>query len=136
MSNLAVKGIIAISAMAKLAKALEKPNAEIILYKVDGPTFSRITKLVFDGYEKNKATILASEWEALAVSSSGFITSTYGDPSNWIMPYHLYSAKLIASDIISEGVSWLNRQMVQTLTSSMIGVHESTKILWDADTPR
>jgi len=39
MSNLAVKGIIAISAMAKLAKALEKPNAEINLYKVDGPTF-------------------------------------------------------------------------------------------------
>jgi len=100
------------------------------------PPFYRIAKLVLDDDEKNKATSLASEWEALAVSSSGFITSTYGDPSNWILPYHLYSAKLIASDIISEGVSWLNRQMVHTLTSSMIGVHESTKILWDADTPR
>ncbi|KIM38969.1 hypothetical protein M413DRAFT_447329 [Hebeloma cylindrosporum] len=85
MSNLAVKGIIAISAMSKLAKALEKPNAEIDMYK-------------------NKAASLASEWEKLAVSTSGFVTSTYGDSSNWIMPYHLYSAKLIASDIISDTV--------------------------------
>lgn len=100
------------------------------------PPFYRIMKLVIDKDEKNKAASLASEWETLAVSSSGFITSTYGDPSNWIMPYHLYSAKLFASDIISEDVSWLNRQMIQTLTSFMIGVHESTKILWNADTSR
>ena len=33
MSNLAVKGIIAISAMDKLAKALEKPNIDS--YEVD-----------------------------------------------------------------------------------------------------
>jgi hypothetical protein len=41
MSNLAVKGIIATSAIIKLAKALEKPFSEIDMYKVDGPTFSR-----------------------------------------------------------------------------------------------
>ena len=44
MSNLAVKGIIAISAMAKLAKALEKPNADIDSYEVDWPSLSLLQK--------------------------------------------------------------------------------------------
>lgn len=105
MSSLAIKGIIAISAMAKLTKTLKKPNAEINIYKVDRPSFSRQRKKILTEIKKNKAVSLATEWENLAVSPSGFITSTYGDPSNWILAYHLFSAKLIASDIISEIVS-------------------------------
>ncbi|CAA7266373.1 unnamed protein product [Cyclocybe aegerita] len=84
MSNLALKGIIAIGAMAKIAEALEKPLAEI------------------DNY-KNQASSLGSQWQNLAITS-GRMASRYGDDTNWALAYNLYAARLLESDVINEKI--------------------------------
>ncbi|KAJ3517818.1 hypothetical protein NLJ89_g249 [Agrocybe chaxingu] len=84
MSNLSLKGIIAIGAIAKIAEALEKPLAEIDSYK-------------------NQASSLASQWQNLAVTS-GRMASRYGDDTNWALAYNLYAARLLESDVINEKI--------------------------------
>ncbi|KAK7047204.1 hypothetical protein VNI00_006870 [Paramarasmius palmivorus] len=83
MSNLAIKGIIGIGAMAEISRSLER-----------GQDFERYSGIVTD---------LTSQWVTLA-SSGDRIASVYGDSLSWGLIYNLYADILLQTKVIPEKV--------------------------------
>ncbi|KAK7038989.1 hypothetical protein VNI00_010381 [Paramarasmius palmivorus] len=80
-TNLAVKGILGIHAMADICYALGKDDdAKIYL---------------------NTATSYAQKWRDLAWSSDHF-SSSYGQSSRWSMVYNLYADKLLGKNVATQ----------------------------------
>ncbi|KIK65855.1 hypothetical protein GYMLUDRAFT_158607, partial [Collybiopsis luxurians FD-317 M1] len=84
MTNLAIKGIIAIRAMAEISRTVSE----------------------FDDSNSylSTASSLASQWQTLA-GSSGHLTSTYGASSSWGLMYNLYPDKLLGFNLVDNDVS-------------------------------
>ncbi|KIK65807.1 hypothetical protein GYMLUDRAFT_1027401, partial [Collybiopsis luxurians FD-317 M1] len=85
MTNLAIKGIIAIRSMAEISQAVGN----------------------YDDYNNylNQSSSLVSQWQQLA-GSSGHLTSTYGASSSWGLMYNLYPDKLLGFNLVDEYVSF------------------------------
>ncbi|KIK52995.1 hypothetical protein GYMLUDRAFT_250707 [Collybiopsis luxurians FD-317 M1] len=90
MTNLAIKGILAIRSMAEISRAVGEPDD----YR----------------YYSSTASSLVSQWQNLA-GSSGHLTSTYEDSNSWGMIYNLYPDKLLGFNLVdnntySKQTSW------------------------------
>ncbi|KAL0570895.1 hypothetical protein V5O48_011061 [Marasmius crinis-equi] len=85
ITNLALKGIIGIRAMADISNALDEAD--------DAKRYLDVS------------SSYAKQWEALAGPSSvGHLTSTYGQTSSGGMMYNLYADKWLETNLISKGV--------------------------------
>ncbi|KAM5545917.1 hypothetical protein V8D89_000043 [Ganoderma adspersum] len=93
-TNLAIKGIVGIQAMAEIARAT-------------GDT----------GRYTNYSAIAASyvkQWQQFATSNSGaHLTLSYGDSNSWGMTYNLYADKLLGTNVFPSSVydmqtNWYN----------------------------
>ncbi|KAF9071443.1 DUF1793-domain-containing protein [Rhodocollybia butyracea] len=90
MTNLAIKGILAIRTMAEISNTLGKAD--------DSNSYS------------STASSLLSQWQTLA-GSSGHLTSTYGSTTSWGLMYNMFPDKLfdfnfIPANIYSEQNTW------------------------------
>jgi len=85
MTNLAVKGIIGVRAMAGISQALGKDD--------DAAAFT------------NAASTLASSWQSLALSQDGsHLVAAYGNDQSWTLPYNLYADRLLQTSLISNDI--------------------------------
>ncbi|KIK65815.1 hypothetical protein GYMLUDRAFT_158671, partial [Collybiopsis luxurians FD-317 M1] len=83
MTNLAIKGIIAIRSMAEISQAVGESDD-------------------YNSYS-NEASSLASQWQSYAWSS-GHLTLTYGNSSSWGLMYNLYPDKLLGFNLVNDDV--------------------------------
>ncbi|THH15082.1 hypothetical protein EUX98_g9519, partial [Antrodiella citrinella] len=85
MTNLAVKGIIGVRAMAEISQALGKTD--------DATTFA------------NAASTLVSSWQSLALSQDSLhVLAVYGNEQSWTLPYNLYADILLQTNLISNNI--------------------------------
>ena len=86
MTNLAIKGIIGVKAMAEIARALHK-DADA------------------QNYDSKAATLLAS-WISFSVSSDrGHLLGQYNQQTSWALLYNIYADVLLGTDLITSNVS-------------------------------
>ncbi|KAK0199056.1 hypothetical protein F5146DRAFT_920298 [Armillaria mellea] len=86
MTNLAIKGIIAIKAMSEISQALGRSE--------DAETYSSTAKLYVD------------RWQ-IAAGSTGHLLSAYGataDPSSWSLVYNLFADKLLGMGLVNSSI--------------------------------
>ncbi|GBE81170.1 Glutaminase A [Sparassis crispa] len=85
MTNLAIKGIIAIQAMSEISRAVGE-NA-------DAQNFA------------NNAAAYAATWQSLAESASqNHLLFSYGEANSWALMYNLYADLLLGTRLVSETV--------------------------------
>ncbi|KAH8107238.1 hypothetical protein BXZ70DRAFT_285390 [Cristinia sonorae] len=106
ITNLVVKGIIGVRAMAEISKSLGKND--------DVTAFS------------TAALQMSETWESLALSSDrSHILATYGDEESWALPYNLYADQLLQTNLINTTVyasetSYLKGLMSETPKSNLV----------------
>ncbi|KAJ3902272.1 putative glutaminase A, partial [Lentinula edodes] len=83
MTNLAIKGILAIRTMAEISKTLGNSDD-------------------YNSYS-SQASSLVSQWQNIA-GSSGHLSSTYGSSNSWAMIYNLYPDKLFGFDFVDDSI--------------------------------
>ncbi|KAK0246464.1 DUF1793-domain-containing protein [Armillaria nabsnona] len=86
MTNLAIKGIIAIKAMSEISQALGRSQ--------DAETYSSTAKSYVD------------QWQ-IAAGSTGHLLSTYGataDSSSWSLVYNLFADKLLGTELVDSSI--------------------------------
>ncbi|KAJ3795106.1 hypothetical protein GGU11DRAFT_793416 [Lentinula aff. detonsa] len=83
LTNLAIKGILAIRTMAEISRTTGNVD--------DYNTYS------------NTASSLVSQWQVLA-QTSGHLTSTYGGSDSWSLMYNLYPDKLFGFNLVDENI--------------------------------
>ncbi|KAK0199092.1 hypothetical protein F5146DRAFT_120113 [Armillaria mellea] len=86
MTNLAIKGIIAIKATSEISQALGKSQ--------DAETYS------------STANAYVKQWQ-IAAGSTGHLLSTYGataDPSSWSLVYNLFADKLLGTELVDSSI--------------------------------
>ncbi|KIK51207.1 hypothetical protein GYMLUDRAFT_181767, partial [Collybiopsis luxurians FD-317 M1] len=83
MTNLAIKGILAIRSMAEISQAVGESDDY--------------------NYYFNLASSFVSQWHSLA-NSSNHLTSTYGAPNSWGLMYNLYPDKLLGFNLVDDTV--------------------------------
>ncbi|TFY62886.1 hypothetical protein EVJ58_g3577 [Rhodofomes roseus] len=86
MTNLAIKGIIAIEAMSQISSVLQNTSA--------ASTYSEI------------ASADSSAWESLAMSQNDAqgLLFTYGLTNSWALMYNLYADLLLGTNVVSQSV--------------------------------
>ncbi|OCH90332.1 DUF1793-domain-containing protein [Obba rivulosa] len=85
LTNLAVKGIIAIQAMAEMSKAIGDEDS-------------------FEIYAK-QASAFIEIWESLALSSDQqHLLLDYGDETTWALAYNLYADRLLGLNLVNPSV--------------------------------
>ncbi|KZT72217.1 hypothetical protein DAEQUDRAFT_763324 [Daedalea quercina L-15889] len=86
MTNLAIKGIIAIEAMSQIASVVGNGSA--------ASTYADI------------ASTDASAWESLALSqnSAQGLLFTYGSTDTWALTYNLYADLLLGTNVVSQSI--------------------------------
>ncbi|KIK51931.1 hypothetical protein GYMLUDRAFT_265647 [Collybiopsis luxurians FD-317 M1] len=105
MTNLAISGILAIRAMAKISEVVGEADDH-------------------NNYLKN-ATSLVSQWQILA-GSSGHLTTTYNDLGSWALIYNLYADKLLRFNLVDSSIydnqtSWYSN-FANSASSSVYGL--------------
>ncbi|EIW62877.1 uncharacterized protein TRAVEDRAFT_114260 [Trametes versicolor FP-101664 SS1] len=86
MTNLALKGIIGVKAMAEISQALGQ--------KYDAQLYN------------NYAASLAASWVSLAMSSSGDrLLGSYDDEQSWALMYNLYADRLLQTGVVEQTVN-------------------------------
>ncbi|KAJ4001755.1 hypothetical protein F5050DRAFT_1560073 [Lentinula boryana] len=114
-TNLAIKGIVGIQAMAKIADLLG-----------DSSKSSNYSSI---------ASSYVSQWQTLATSSAGnHLTLNYGNDSSWSLSYNMYADKLLQLDIFPESVYTMQTEWYKSVDSTY-GVpldtrHTYTKSDW------
>ncbi|KIK53986.1 hypothetical protein GYMLUDRAFT_142150, partial [Collybiopsis luxurians FD-317 M1] len=83
MTNLAIKGIIAIRSMAEISRVVGESDD-------------------YNNYSST-ASSLALQWQSIA-GSSGHLTSTYNDLSSWGLIYNLYPDKLLGFNLVDSSI--------------------------------
>ncbi|RPD76749.1 hypothetical protein L226DRAFT_611194 [Lentinus tigrinus ALCF2SS1-7] len=96
LTNLAIKGIIGVKAMAEISRAVqEDSDAE---------------------YYDSQANSLSSSWLSLAQSSDQqHLLGQYGDQSSWAMMYNVYADLLLQTNLVSRDVLAKQTAYYQTL---------------------
>ncbi|KAE9397140.1 DUF1793-domain-containing protein [Gymnopus androsaceus JB14] len=114
-TNLAIKGIVGIKAMSKIAELLG-----------DSSKSSNYSSI---------ASSYVSQWQSLATSSSGnHLTLNYGNDSSWSLSYNMYADKLLQLDVFPESVYTMQTEWYKTVDATF-GVpldtrHTYTKSDW------
>ncbi|KAJ3976289.1 DUF1793-domain-containing protein [Lentinula raphanica] len=114
-TNLAIKGIVGIQAMAKIADLLG-----------DSSKSSNYSSI---------ASSYVSQWQNFATSSSGnHLTLNYGNDSSWSLSYNLYADKLLQLHTFPESVYTMQTEWYKTVDDTY-GVpldtrHTYTKSDW------
>lgn len=102
MTNLAIKGIIAIKAMSEISQAFSQAN--------DSQQFA------------STAAAYANTWQSLAVTSANgqfeHIAFSYGDTSSWALMYNLYADRLLQTGLIAESLYDAQATYYQDLITS------------------
>ncbi|KAI0793186.1 hypothetical protein C8Q75DRAFT_804004 [Abortiporus biennis] len=99
LTNLAIKGIVGIKAMAAISQALDKTN--------DSAHYDSI------------ATTYANQWQTLALSSDlTHIVADYGDDGSWTLAYNLFADRLLQTKLVSDDIYQLATQYYKSLTVS------------------
>ncbi|KAI0368349.1 hypothetical protein BV20DRAFT_471147 [Pilatotrama ljubarskyi] len=105
MTNLAVKGIIGVKAMAEMSRALgEDADAQ---------------------HYNDQAATLGASWHSLAPSSDGQrILGVYGDQESWSLIYNLYYDRLLGTNIVNQTLLRYQTAFYKTLleTSYQFGL--------------
>ncbi|PAV21986.1 hypothetical protein PNOK_0194300 [Pyrrhoderma noxium] len=115
-TNLAIKGIIGIKAMAVVSGLLGDSARE--------SNYSSI------------ASDYVTQWQGFAVASSGdHLTLSYGDDSSWGLAYNLYADKLLGTNIFPQSILDLQTNWYKTIFDNF-GIpldtrHEYTKSDWE-----
>ncbi|KAF9255201.1 DUF1793-domain-containing protein [Marasmius fiardii PR-910] len=95
-SNLAIKGIIGIAAMAKISKALNQ--------ETDSQIYSA------------KASDLSAQWTNFA-ASGGHVTSVYGQPQSRPLVYNLYADLLLRTNIVNSSIYSQQTEFYEVLSA-------------------
>ncbi|TCD69631.1 hypothetical protein EIP91_006856 [Steccherinum ochraceum] len=101
LSNLLIKGIIALQAMAKISYILNRRD--------DASSFS------------NSSQTLLQLWQTSSVSSDGtHVLASFGDQnqSSWTLPYNLFADKLLQTNIINDNLYLSQTTFLKNLLSS------------------
>ncbi|KAK0206362.1 DUF1793-domain-containing protein, partial [Desarmillaria ectypa] len=115
-TNLAIKGIIGIRAMAKIASMLDDTAKS-------------------DNYTSIAETYV-TQWQTLAASDSGeHLTLSYGNSSSWGLSYNLYADKLLGLNLFPTSIYETQTAWYKTVTEPF-GVpldtrHTYTKSDWE-----
>lgn len=103
MTNLAIKGILAIRTMAEISKTLGA-TSDYNSYSVRCLPVDQKCILTFISFQANASSMVA-QWQNLA-GSTGHLTSTYSSgSSSWGLMYNLYPDKLFGFNFVNESVS-------------------------------
>ncbi|TCD67397.1 hypothetical protein EIP91_012432 [Steccherinum ochraceum] len=99
MSNLLIKGIIGVQAMANISQALGNSNDSILF--------------------SNHTQSLLQTWEASAIASVGTrVLNTYGDENSWTLAYNLYADKLLQTGLVNQSIYSSQTEFFKGLSSS------------------
>ncbi|KAI0092706.1 DUF1793-domain-containing protein [Irpex rosettiformis] len=115
-TNLAIKGIVGIKAMATIA-GLVGDSARSSNYS-------------------NIAASYVQQWQKLATSSTGkHLTLSYGNDASWGLAYNLYADKLLGTNVFPQSVFDLQTAWYSTVVTSVflliLGNHTYTKSDWE-----
>ncbi|KIY47397.1 DUF1793-domain-containing protein [Fistulina hepatica ATCC 64428] len=109
-TNLAVKGIIGIKAMAEISTALSNTTAV--------------------SSDQSTAANYLPQWESLAYSDAcNHLTLNYGNSSSWGLTYNLYADKLLGLDLFPQSVYDLQTSWY-TNKNETYGVPLDTRYTW------
>ncbi|KAI0368348.1 DUF1793-domain-containing protein [Pilatotrama ljubarskyi] len=99
MTNLAIKGIIGVKAMAEISRALGED---------------------FDAQQYDShAAALVGQWQSLALSTDGkHLLGTYGNQQSWALMYNLYADRLLGTDLVSQALLQGQTAFYKTLVTS------------------
>ncbi|KAI0358681.1 hypothetical protein OH77DRAFT_1421109 [Trametes cingulata] len=120
MTNLAVKGIIGIKAMAEMSRALgEDVNAKRYNVRSQRQRKGRMTQLIL---AQDQAAALGASWHSLALSSDGdHLLGVYGDQESWSLMYNLYYDRLLGTNIVNQMVLENQTAYYKTLLETSAG---------------
>ncbi|EMD35396.1 hypothetical protein CERSUDRAFT_66560 [Gelatoporia subvermispora B] len=102
-TNLALKGIIGVRAMAEMSAAVG-PQSDAELFN-------------------QEATTLIGEWTRLALSfDQQHVVAKYGEESSWTLLYNLYADKLLGFNLVNSSIYDKQTSIYDTLTPSTFGL--------------
>ena len=102
MTNLAIKGIIGVKAMAEIAHALGK-DSDAVSYGVSAIVTGLRQKAKLP---QDQAASLFNSWLSLATSSSGSrLLGGYGNETSWSLMYNLFADKMLGLNLVPQSVS-------------------------------
>ncbi|KAI0354924.1 hypothetical protein OH77DRAFT_1425524 [Trametes cingulata] len=103
MTNLAIKGIIGVKAMAEISRTLgEGSDAE---------------------HYATQAAALVSSWTGLAMSSDGgHLLGVYGEQSSWSLLYNLYADRLLGTNIVVQDVLQVHTNFLKATAAPPFGL--------------
>ncbi|KAI0665951.1 hypothetical protein C8Q78DRAFT_1062280 [Trametes maxima] len=117
MTNLAIKGIIGVKAMAEISRALgEDSDAQ--------------------QYDSHAAALVGS-WQSLALSTDQkHLLGAYGNPSSWALMYNIYADRLLGTNLVSQTVLEGQTTFYQALlgSSAAFGVPIDSQLTTTAST--
>lgn len=103
MTNLALKGIIAVQAMAEMSKAAGQ-SSDAKYYGVRHAELIVATCISYIRYQQYVSTNI-EEWATLSVSSDkSHLLSSYGEESSSALMYNLFADLLLGVDIVPQAV--------------------------------
>ncbi|KAK7461368.1 hypothetical protein VKT23_008545 [Stygiomarasmius scandens] len=111
MTNLALKGILGIRAMAEMSGVMGKGDDE--------------------GNYKNVASKYISQWTSLSGSSSvGHLESVYGDTASWGLMYNLFADKWMGTGLVGDDIYTQQTQYYanQAQNSPSFGLEYDSKV--------
>ncbi|KAI0793192.1 hypothetical protein C8Q75DRAFT_840168 [Abortiporus biennis] len=101
LTNLAIKGIIGIKAMAEISQVLNLANDSV--------------------HYDSIATNYANQWQSMALSKDQtHLVADYGDDGSWTLAYNLYADRLLQTQLVSDSVYQLLTEYYKGLTSSSV----------------
>ncbi|EPT04923.1 hypothetical protein FOMPIDRAFT_1057715 [Fomitopsis schrenkii] len=100
MTNLAIKGIIAIRAMAEISSALGKHD--------DAQSYATNASSFYDAWEQL----------ALPTDQEQGLMFAYDDPSSWVLAYNLYADRLLQTNVVNQTVYERQNEAYGTLVSN------------------
>ncbi len=105
MTNLALKGIIGVKAMAEISRALGK-DSDAQEYDVRVSHFDVACVAVAKISLQSHASALIGSWLSLAESSSQqHLLGVYGDQQSWALLYNIYADLLLGTKLVPQSVS-------------------------------
>ncbi|KAL1944830.1 hypothetical protein VTO73DRAFT_2450 [Trametes versicolor] len=99
MTNLAIKGIIGVQAMAEISNVLSE--------EADSKRYS------------NEATTLMQQWQSLALSfDQQHFLGVYGNQTSWALMYNLYADRLLGTNLVNQTTLQGQSALYKNLLSS------------------
>ncbi|KDQ29342.1 hypothetical protein PLEOSDRAFT_157064 [Pleurotus ostreatus PC15] len=134
-TNLAIKGIVGIGAMAEISRLLgDTTKASNYSVRFSSLQFKEPNRLKFG--LKAIATSFVQQWQNLAISSDRrHLTLAYGDSASWGLSYNLFADKLLKLNLFPTSIFQMQTAWYKTVAQPF-GVpldtrHTYTKSDWE-----